>query len=928
MEHTRARLNATYGSGVEPIRCLGRGAMGEVWQVRIGGVERALKIAGEDLLSELGAESAERFRREGEMLAGLPPHPGVVRIHGVLPGPPPGILLDLVAGESLAERLRRGPLEPEQLRSLVTAVAAALAHCHRHGIVHRDLKLENVMLGEKGPVLVDFGVARSASVETLTRTGAMVGTPAAMAPEQIDGRRVDARADVWAFGVLLFELLSGRKPFAGESVMALAHAILHRSPASLRDCAPEAPPDLIALTERCLAKSADDRPADGAALLALLEDPEDLGHVGSGRPRPRVWMALAAVLVLLAGPLAVSRMRRRAARLTRQRQDRALLNQSLGRLDRARERILSDLLIEPWLTGRGSPAALGDGSAAVVARVREELSDEHLTKLAAMSLEDVQGPLADRPAAAALLALSTGNAAFSATPGIKSLVARLGLALEDRHAAILAGDPTAGASAEVRSDGLGGRPGDGLVDGQGDGLDDIELLLRVRARLGEDISGERTPEETLGRAAQRAAAIARLPRSWRRGLERFDKEVAELWALTSSSKIETRRAFDGVLLSEPGYDALHRRLLLARLRQAPSAEARTLVLLRWWARITPPARERLAPESLVGPGAELGQSRRAVAQSFAELARPVMILQAPPAPLTRLEIMELALELASAAESVVPGCRPFDQLTATERGETFYGMKRQLGETQKPLIERRLLRLAERFMRFDVKPAGWIIERFSKRRNLIASSRPRLFGLGLEVRRLQSKPAAQWTELERNFLRRAIGRLQSSEESDSCVSYFIRDVLEAARRVLPDALRELGAGWIAIARRVARGRVPAPFHNVLCVLDNMQQYDTSVEARIEVAALVLESTRPFSDRNTPIWASNRAETRLEESRRSALAVIARALSHATRAEQAASVPRLATLAESDRRALLAALEARPGAAAEQARAALITLWAR
>ncbi|CAA9406329.1 MAG: Serine/threonine protein kinase, partial [uncultured Pseudonocardia sp.] len=168
-------------------------------------------------------------RREIEALSSLQ-HPGLVRLlDGDGTGPRPFVVTEFVDGPSLAEVIHDGPLTPPEVHRLAAGLAAALAHVHEHGFVHRDVKPSNVLLDGDRPRLVDFGIARALDGTVATATGAVVGTAAYMAPEQVRGDEVTAAADVYALGLVLIEALTGRREYPGNAVES-AIARLHRPP--------------------------------------------------------------------------------------------------------------------------------------------------------------------------------------------------------------------------------------------------------------------------------------------------------------------------------------------------------------------------------------------------------------------------------------------------------------------------------------------------------------------------------------------------------------------------------------------------------------------------------------------------------------------------------------------------------------------------
>jgi tetratricopeptide (TPR) repeat protein len=254
-------------------RLAGSGGMGTVYRAldRARGTPVALK-----LLSDPEGSSA-RFAREARILAGLD-HPRIVRYvaHGVTRQGEPYLAMEWLDGESLAARLARGRLSVVDGMTIGCAVAEALAAAHALGIVHRDIKPSNLYLAS-GAIedlkVLDFGIALSAAATAhLTRSTAIIGTAGYMAPEQARGERgvVDARADIFSLGAVLFECIAGRPAFQGEHVMALLAKLLLEEPPRLRTICPEVPRALDDLVARMLSKEPDDRPASSAALLAEL----------------------------------------------------------------------------------------------------------------------------------------------------------------------------------------------------------------------------------------------------------------------------------------------------------------------------------------------------------------------------------------------------------------------------------------------------------------------------------------------------------------------------------------------------------------------------------------------------------------------------------------------------------------------------------
>ncbi|MFC9631835.1 serine/threonine-protein kinase [Streptomyces mirabilis] len=252
---------------------LGRGATGTVWRARqreTAGAEAAvagqpgetvaIKVLKEELAND--ADIVMRFLRERSVLLRLT-HPNIVRVRDlVVEGDLLALVMDLVDGPDLHRYLREnGPFSPVAAALLTAQVADALAASHADGVVHRDLKPANVLLKQDGgqmhPMLTDFGIARLADSPGLTRTHEFVGTPAYVAPESAEGRPQTSAVDIYGAGILLYELVTGRPPFAGESALEVLHQHLSAEPRR-----PSTVPDpLWTVIERCLRKNPDQRPS-------------------------------------------------------------------------------------------------------------------------------------------------------------------------------------------------------------------------------------------------------------------------------------------------------------------------------------------------------------------------------------------------------------------------------------------------------------------------------------------------------------------------------------------------------------------------------------------------------------------------------------------------------------------------------------------
>lgn len=249
---------------------VGRGGMGVVYRAEHLHLNRtvALKV----LLPELARDGSfrERFVRESRTAAALR-HPNIVTIYDA--GEADGLLyiaMQYVDGSDLAHLLEQpGALEPERALAILEPIAGALDAAHEQGLVHRDVKPANVLLDRRSSYLTDFGLVRSVSSATaLTQHGQFVGTLDYMAPEQIEGGALDARADVYAFGCVLYHALAGSAPFEKDSPVSLIYAHMHEAPPSLLRRRPDLPGSLAAVLERALAKRREERYAGCEELIA------------------------------------------------------------------------------------------------------------------------------------------------------------------------------------------------------------------------------------------------------------------------------------------------------------------------------------------------------------------------------------------------------------------------------------------------------------------------------------------------------------------------------------------------------------------------------------------------------------------------------------------------------------------------------------
>jgi formylglycine-generating enzyme required for sulfatase activity/tRNA A-37 threonylcarbamoyl transferase component Bud32 len=307
------------------IEKIGEGGMGVVYEAEDTRLDRrvAIKILPPELTRD--PQRRARFHQEARLAATFS-HPNIATVHDV--GEQDGvtfIVMELVRGDSLRTLVRGEPIELERVVDLATGVAAGLARAHREGVLHRDLKPDNVVLTDEGaPKILDFGLGKLMGVDDeapapmasemptvtalsspqVTQDGQILGTLAYMSPEQVQGRAVDSRSDVFSFGVMLYELLTARQPFVGESSLDTVSSILRDEPAPLEEKRSSVPSELQDIVDRCLAKEPEKRFASGEELYRSLADLQKrleapAGGLGAALRRPSV-LATVVVVVLLA----------------------------------------------------------------------------------------------------------------------------------------------------------------------------------------------------------------------------------------------------------------------------------------------------------------------------------------------------------------------------------------------------------------------------------------------------------------------------------------------------------------------------------------------------------------------------------------------------------------------------------------------------
>lgn len=284
---------------------MAQGGMSDIYRAYdvVNHREVVLKVPEQSMIGD--PAQYERFQREMQVMNSLQ-HPAI--LHGLGSGRynrTPYLVTELVEGTSLREMIEASaPMPPEQAVSVIRKIADGMAYCHEHGVVHRDLKPDNILITKDGqPIIMDFGLAltRSAHRVTYSNLSATAGTPDYMAPEQIEGQRGDARTDEYALGTILYEMLSGKTPFSGDTNLAVMASHLNNVAPRLDRIRPGVSPQWAAIVARALARDPQERYPDLRAFIEALNHPEtaDLSILDKQAP-PRLvsfWRSQTAKMI-------------------------------------------------------------------------------------------------------------------------------------------------------------------------------------------------------------------------------------------------------------------------------------------------------------------------------------------------------------------------------------------------------------------------------------------------------------------------------------------------------------------------------------------------------------------------------------------------------------------------------------------------------
>ncbi len=298
-------------------RLIGVGGMGQVYEAEDTRLRRRVALKFLPAEFSRAAVVKQRFLREARAVSALD-HSAICTLHDIGESDDGRLYLVMgyYPGETLEQRLKRGPLPIAEARQLAIDVTRGLQHAHQAGIIHRDIKPANVILTAGGETkILDFGIARVGDATVLTHSGQYLGTPIYMSPEQSRGEHTDARTDLWSLGVMLYEMLTGERPFAGDDILVVMNAIATRAPKSVGELRPEVPDALAATVEKLMAKDPADRYADAAELLADLESGAgpitSEVNIGSRRWWRLVVAAAVGVLLVIGLVLSIPALRQR-----------------------------------------------------------------------------------------------------------------------------------------------------------------------------------------------------------------------------------------------------------------------------------------------------------------------------------------------------------------------------------------------------------------------------------------------------------------------------------------------------------------------------------------------------------------------------------------------------------------------------------------
>jgi serine/threonine protein kinase/tetratricopeptide (TPR) repeat protein len=252
---------------------LGEGGMGVVYKAEDSKLKRDVAIKFLPNIISKSKEERTRFENEAQAAASLN-HPNIATIHAIEEKDKQiFIVMEFINGPELKSRIDEGPITLEESLNIIEQIANGLAAAHHKGIIHRDIKSSNIMLSQSGQVkIMDFGLAKVRGSSQITKVGTTIGTAAYMSPEQAQGVKVDSRADIWALGVIFYELLTGRQPFKGEFEQAVIYSILNIEPDPVSTIKPDVPLKLEQITKKLLSKDVDLRYQDVASFLGDLKD--------------------------------------------------------------------------------------------------------------------------------------------------------------------------------------------------------------------------------------------------------------------------------------------------------------------------------------------------------------------------------------------------------------------------------------------------------------------------------------------------------------------------------------------------------------------------------------------------------------------------------------------------------------------------------